>query len=237
MWSTCQKRITNSDLTIYFEDGKHIVYLETYCGNPVYGFSKQNQQCNHCESLKIQTKAQDLKSFPHGFVNDLYPSHSHIFDSPWYHEKVEAYGPPSKEDIDIAMEAQRRAREGKKTKSIKELVATLFDQKQEEVVEEKIVLVKKPKLKIKREENQEQFTQAIPTQQPQSQQPKPTPEFIETMDDPIEVNQIIKIQLKPINEEYWKDETSNKVYVRTITNSVGDFVGIWDPESECVQDL
>lgn len=225
-------------MTIYFQDGKHKVYLETYCGNPVYGMSQK--QCNHCESLKIQTKAQDLKSFPHGFVNDLYPSHSHLFDSPWYHEKVEAYGPPSKEDIDIAMEAQRRAREGKKTKSIKELVATLFDQKQEEVVEEKIVLVKKPKLKIKREpyeENQEQFTQAIPTQQPQTQQPKPKPEFIETMDDPIEVNEIIKIQLKPFNEEYWKDETTNKVYVRTITNSVGDFVGIWDPISDCVQDL
>jgi hypothetical protein len=200
MWSTCQKRITNSNLVIYFQDGKHRIYLETFCDNPVYG--KHNHQlCNQCESLKIQTREQDLKSFPHGFVNDVYSSHSHIFDSPWYHEKIEAYGPPSKEDIDIAMEAQKRAKEGKKTKSIKDFVATLFEPPT--TVEESIVLVKKtPKIKIKREaqSQQSQQTQQQPQQQTQPQQPPQqqyTIEFIETMDDPIEVNQIINVELKP----------------------------------------
>lgn len=119
MW--CKKRITNQSLLVRFKDGKHRFYLEAVCGEPV----SNGVVCNSCCTLKSQTKTQDVKTFDHGLVGEEYSPNSHIFDSPWYIAKVKAYGPPSNEELELAMEAKKRASAGIKTKAMKDLVAAL----------------------------------------------------------------------------------------------------------------
>jgi hypothetical protein len=116
MW--CAKRITNQDLLLRFKDGKHRFYLESVCGQPI---DEGQHMCYHCKSLRTQLKTQDVKTFPHGLVMEEYPPESHIYDSPWYHAKVKAYGAPSDSELELAMDAQSKARQGKRVKSIKEL--------------------------------------------------------------------------------------------------------------------
>jgi hypothetical protein len=118
----CQKRITSIELKVRFGDGKHRFYLESVCAAPIHG---DGRLCNSCQRLQVQTKTQDVRTFPHGFVLDEYSPESHIFDSPWYHSKVEAYGRPSDTDVVLAMEAQRRSRGGKTTKAMKDLIDIL----------------------------------------------------------------------------------------------------------------
>jgi hypothetical protein len=120
----CQKRITSIELKVRFGDGKHRFYLESVCASPVRG-GGGGKLCDSCRMLQVQTKTQDVRTFPHGFVLGEYPPESHIFDSPWYHSKVEAYGRPSDTDIALAMEAQKRARSGKTTKAMKDLIDIL----------------------------------------------------------------------------------------------------------------
>jgi hypothetical protein len=96
--------------------------------------------------IQVQTKTQDVKTFPHGFVLGEYSEETHIFDSPWYHSKLEAYGRPSDVDVAMAMEAQRRARKGVPTRAMKDLIDILVagvskgeDDKEVKEVEEVIV--------------------------------------------------------------------------------------------------
>jgi hypothetical protein len=119
MW--CKKRITNQNLLVRFKDGKHRFYLEAVCGEPIV----QGNLCTSCNSLVPQKKTQDVKTFDHGLVGEEYPPTSHIFESPWYETKVKAYGPPSNEELELAMEAKKRATAGTKTKAMKDLVAAL----------------------------------------------------------------------------------------------------------------
>lgn len=147
MATWCKKRMTTQDLLVRFGDGKHRFYLESVCAEPVF----EGNLCRYCLNVTAQTRTQDVKTFPHGLVGCEYPEVSHIFDSPWYHKKVKAYGEPSKADVELAMEAQTKARAGTKTKSVAELTgakasdvsltdtATVPVPTQEAVVEKAIV--------------------------------------------------------------------------------------------------
>jgi hypothetical protein len=95
--------------------------LEAVCGEHV----SNGVLCSSCCILKSQSKTQDVKTFDHGLVGEEYSPMSHIFDSPWYIAKVKAYGPPSNEELELAMEAKKRATAGIKTKAMKDLVAAL----------------------------------------------------------------------------------------------------------------
>jgi hypothetical protein len=119
--SWCKKRITNKELLVRFADGTHRFYLEAVCGEPVI----EGNLCRYCCSLTPQTKTQDVKTFPHGLVTGKYPDDSHIYDSPWYHKKVEAYGPPSSEILELAMESQKKARGGIKVKNLKDVFSQI----------------------------------------------------------------------------------------------------------------
>jgi hypothetical protein len=133
--SWCKKRITNKELLVRFADNKHRFYLESVCGNSV----KEGNLCNYCLSLTTQTKTQDVTTFPHGLVTGKYTDESHIYDSPWYHKKVGTYGPPTKECLELAMEAQKKARAGIRTKTIKDILQQIaVDEKPAEVVRESV---------------------------------------------------------------------------------------------------
>lgn len=200
MW--CQKRITCQDLLVRFGDGRHRFYLESVCGNPVV----KGALCINCDHLLSQTKTQDVKTFPHGLVSEEYTALSHIFDSPWYYKKVKTYGPPSKEDIEAAMEAQRRARAGKRTKTMKELLESLGG-----------VMVKEPIQKSKKVKKIS--TSAAPAPSISSTTSKPATNvleksiplsalYVESMDDAIEVEDIVTVVLKKVivdGKQVWKE--------------------------------
>jgi len=112
--------MTCKALLVRFGDGKHRFYLESVCGSS----TKDGEVvCDHCRTLPIQTKTQDVGTFPHGLVSGSYTKESHIYDSPWYLAKVGTYGIPSSTDIELAKMAQARARAGKKTRTLESLRA------------------------------------------------------------------------------------------------------------------
>ena len=196
MW--CQKRITCQDLLVRFGDGRHRFYLESVCGNPVV----KGSLCINCDHLLSQTKTQDVKTFPHGLVSEEYTELSHIFDSPWYHKKVKTYGPPSKEDIEAAMEAQRRARTGKRTKTMKELLESLGGA----MVKETIPKSKK----VKKISPPTAVTTSIAkTDTNVLEKSIPLSAlYVESMDDSIEVEDIVTVVLKKVivgGKQVWKE--------------------------------
>jgi hypothetical protein len=184
-------------------------------------------------------------------VTGEYPQDSHIFDSPWYHKKVKAYGEPSKDVVDLAMEAQTKARAGRKTKTVAELTgseATETARTETATVTETEKVVaepakprgrkpkaegteekpKKPRVKKVVEEPKQDVVRedtnvvtAIPA----------TVTHVESMDDPIVVREIIKICLKPFSHDgsnFWRDVEREKLYKRSKDGKKGEYVGRWD---------
>jgi hypothetical protein len=233
MW--CQKRITCQDLLVRFGDGKHRFYLESVCGNPV----AKGHLCINCDHLLPQMKTQDVKTFPHGIVLEGYNDKSHIFDSPWYHKKVKTYGPPSDEDIELAMEAQSRARSGRRTRSIKELLESLGGTLN--VVEPEMTKAsKKSHLKIKRI-NKKPIEPIVTPKVVEENAPfildKVIPlsvRFVESMDDPIEVVDVVRISLKKTvvtGKQVWKESDGDRIYEYLGPAKKGEYLGCLDSES------
>jgi hypothetical protein len=258
----CQKRVTSIELKLRFGDGKHRFYLESVCASP----AREGKLCDACRMLQVQTKTQDVRTFPHGFVLGEYPDESHIFDGPWYHSKVEAYGSPSATDVAMAMEAQRKARKGVPTKAMKELIDILVagaqpaDEGGVVVKDEPPVVVHavvekqqtvKSEVKAKSRAPAKAKSKAVSSP---SREAEPVPQikitekvclsfpagfrFVESMDDPIEV-ELVNVCLKSLvhhDETYWHDEESQRVYEAGGNGKKGDYIGQWDPAGCCIVD-
>jgi len=104
----CLGRITRDESKLQFGDGKHHFYIEERCDLPAIG-----PLCPRCDkgekNGKKELKYQANRRFDHGLVGEAYTDTSHLFDSPWYHQKRKAYGEPSKETLEIAMRAKSKA--------------------------------------------------------------------------------------------------------------------------------
>ena len=100
----CKSRITYESNKLLFGDNKHYFYQEFRCQTLVL-----DGVCAKC-SVKTDTKVQESRSFDHGLIDENLTEKSHIFDGPWYLKYVRTYGEPSKEYIEVAMEAQKKAR-------------------------------------------------------------------------------------------------------------------------------
>ena len=241
----CQKRITSIELKVRFGDGKHRFYLESVCASPV----QQGKLCDRCRMLQIQTKTQDVRTFPHGFVLDEYSEESHIFDSPWYHFGVKAYGPPSTTDVALAMEAQRRARSGTPTKAMKDLIDILIAgnvsvtapiaaiptapavQPQSPTVKPKRTKKVKKEVQKAKEVVAVESTQQGPSEIVCTSVPKHI-QYVESTDDPMEIT-VVPVALKKLvykGEDYWHDSAQGFVYAKSETGKKGDYIGQWDAE-------
>ena len=210
MW--CKKRITNQDLLVRFGDGRHRFYLESVCANPA-----DSGLCNYCANLHSQLKTQDVKTFPHGLVTEDYPPESHIFDSSWYHSKVKAYGEPLKEDIVLAMEAQQRARLGKKIRSIKDLLEFLAEKESEELIEKVPKSEPESEKKVRKQRGDKKQEIKAEKEVIRKTINSKKVKFIETADDPIEIQEISKFVLKPLlinKETLWYDSETRRIYTR-----------------------
>lgn len=239
----CKKRITNKELQVRFADGKHRFYLESVCGDPVV----TGNLCKYCYSLLAQTKTQDVRTFPHGLVNGKYTDESHIYDSPWYHKKAEAYGPPSSEVIEIAMEAQKKARAGIRIKTLKDVFTQIASTEEKETpnsnensaekvpVAENKKRVSKPKKTENTTENKTaEETVTLKHIQVVEVIPKMT-EFVESMNDTVVIDKVVKVYLKPFtvgSTKYYRDAEREKLYSITPQQKVGKYVGRWDSEEK-----
>ena len=201
----CKGRVTKESLKVVFSDNKHYFYLELKCPNPV----TSGTLCLKC-STRNTTCAQSSKSFNHGCIDEPIPEKSHIFDSAWYHKSVKAYGQPTEEVLEKAMEAQKKARQGK------------------HVISNTVVPTRKPRVK-----KQIQMTDVK-----EALNSIPVGKMIETMDEPLEVSDIIYVTLKPFTHNsvtYWRDEKREKLYKNT-NGQKGPYVGRWNEGIHTIPD-
>jgi hypothetical protein len=240
MW--CKKRITNLGLLIRLENHKQQFYIESVCGNRTEGDAPL---CEHCSKLRVQDKVQYNSTFPHGFVDGPYTKESHIYDSPWYHENVKAYGPAPQAILDIAMEAQRRARAGIRVKTSTECLSPLSTKPNDSPKSEDIAgTTPAPKKRVRKSSSDSD----LQSNQVNKKQVKPNPPpsqlsipekglltipqccaYIESTDTsiPIETVQKIKLTKLSLNSQvYWFDKESNIVYARETNGKKGGQVGI-----------
>lgn len=65
--------------------------------------------CEDC-SIKTMSTIQWCRKIDHGTIYDPIPDRSHLFGGNWYEDGVRRWGAPSAEDIEYALEHQRKAR-------------------------------------------------------------------------------------------------------------------------------
>lgn len=208
--TTCQARITFPHLKQHFGDGFHVFYMETFCGKPI----SSGTLCKLCH-IKSDTRVQSSRRFDHGLVTGELSPHSHIFGSEWYTKKVTTYGTPSQAVIELAMEAQRRARNGIRTPPT----------------------LPKQKLTVRRKtgtpSSSTSSSDSSVVEQLQSSIIKRTPSqesMAESMDDPIEVQSVVRMKLKATiveGKDVWLDSDTGYVYTRYVGQPRGPLLGTW----------
>lgn len=211
----CLARITSEDLRLPFGDGKHWFYMENVCRNGC-----DEDMCEKC-SKKTDTNIQGSRRFKHGLVSGSYTSETHIFDSPWYKKALKSYGEPLPEILEKAMDAQKRSRAGKKVAPPIVQEPVLSEEKEEKPIKEKksrgrpkkvIEIVQAPVVK-------EKIIQKVSKDA-----------LVESMDDPLEVTDVIQVILKRLKysgTEYWHDADREKIYSKGVDGKKGAYVGRW----------
>jgi hypothetical protein len=247
--SWCKKRITNPQLMFRVGAKESRFYMESVCAASC---TVGQTLCAKCLNYKEQTKTQDSSTYPHGSVDAEYADDSRIFGGPKYLKYVKEHGDPPQDILALAMEAQKRARAGRKSKSIQELkqttVGAVDEEKKQPTAE---VADAAPKEKAKA-----QTTRKVKVKKPIAPPPvqnvlavlgahtekiitsaaEVAPgQLVETTDTPMEVAEVIEVILKPFthnNVKYWRDGAREKLYRRTADGKRGEYVGRWDADAE-----
>lgn len=250
MW--CKWRSTSKELFLRFKDGEHRIWLESVCANPCDAGEKL---CSKCKKKIPKPECQYNGTFPHGLVDGPYTEKSHIYDSPWYHKRLEEYGAPSEEVIALAQEAQRRAQNGQPTKFIHELGSptlaapavftptVVLKTKQSSDTEEdmpvkkastKKIIPPKPIVEplVSSPTVAEQLSEAIIKKIMKEHK------AVETMDDVLPVRYVSRVKLERITYEgvnYWIDAEREKLYHINSDGNKGNYVGQWDSALKIIQ--
>ena len=260
----CKARYTRYEDRLYFADGKHRFFLESYCGEPCDG-----DMCIKCAD-KNQSRIHYYKSYDHGVVDGPYLEKSQLYDTPYYHASILKFGAPSQTDLERAMEAQRRARaklpretntnpventvasvptstptedkkraRGRPKSSAKAIVEAAPELIQETPVPEKTKPKPKPRLKptTTKEPSKKAEVVVAKPQQATVVHTLPKEGMVETMDDPLIVRDVVRIVLKPFTHgsaKYWRDSDREKLYSCTKDGKRGSYVGRWDSTNNCI---
>jgi hypothetical protein len=234
----CLARITDEALKLPFGDNKHYFYMENVCGNGC-----DTERCDKCIS-KSTTNVQGSRKFDHGLVNGVYTSITHIFDSPWYLKKVSTYGQPSSVVLEQAMEAQKKARAGKKVTPIPSSVSSssLSSASASVSVSGTASVTSTPKKKaVPRKKAVAQITPIASSNvveqlnHPVIQKISSDAKQIESTDEPICLTGVTRVVIRPFTHNdvtYWRDSEREKVYRRMKDGRRGEYLGRWDSRLE-----
>ena len=216
-------RITYPHLKQHFGDDYHTFYMEVFCEN----MADSGELCKLCVK-KSDTRVQHSRRFDHGLVSGEISPQSHIFGSEWYIKKTATYGTPSQAVVELAMEAQRRSRN-----RIRNPPSTAKGTTKKLVVRRKASTPSSSTSSDSSVMNQlhSPVIKRTPSQE----------SMAESMDDPIEVQTVVRIKLKACTVEdmdVWLDDASGNVYCRVPGKPRGALLGTWDgsifQESSCV---
>ena len=235
-------------------DGKHRFLTEDLCGHVC---EVGQTRCSSCLAKK-QIKTQDARTFDHGLINGDFTKESHMFDSPWFHAAIEKYGAPKAEDLQLAMETQRKARAAVGVSVSVQVEPTpaltppaapvqiapvkLKKTTTKKPAEKKAAAEKKPPAEKKgaadkkpRAKKQEVIVvPATPTVKAVEVIP-PTATHVETTDEPLQVSDVIQVILRPFTHNsvrFWRDGLRDKVYKRMPDGKRGPYTGRWDSETQ-----
>jgi len=200
----CKGRVTKESLKVVFGDNKHYFYMESKCSNVV----STDALCSKCSSRNT-TCSQSSKGFDHGCIDGVIPEKSHIFNGSWYKKAVKTYGEPSQSILEKAVDAKN---------TVDGLIEGLSNLSLEPVTVPK----KKRTVRVKTPTTIRVITTGVATT-------IPVDSFVESMDEPLEVQDVIQIVLKPFMNQYWRDEERDKVY-KNMNGKKGAYVGRWDSE-------
>jgi hypothetical protein len=243
----CTKRITTPKLLMRLGDGKHRFFLESVCGQAC---EDTEEWCETCRALPVQMVNQDVCTYPHGNVDGPYTGNSKIFGSPYYLKNVKIYGEPEPEHLALAMEAQKRARAGRKTKQLSDLreepkgdppaaqnplPKQVPDGAKQKPKHDGTRKIKLPKPTTLPPSQNILAVLGAHTEQVITQVPAQAGLQVETTDTPMEVSEVIEVILKPFthnNVKYWRDGAREKLYRRTADGKRGEYVGRWDADAE-----
>lgn len=243
MW--CHKRVTTKTMCIHFDHEslktrKTIprFYLESVCGKPV-GEGLVCQSCKDAEIAGFKRKSkvnQDEPGFLHGLVGGAYTKESHIYGSEWYLKQEKAYGPLPESILELAMEAQKRARAGRPTKNKDELKVVVAEPKPKVEAKPK---ASKPRAKPKAKAPAPEEPSAAPVSAPIVPAVTSLPEgsLVETTDEPIPVESVLRIVLRPFthnDKQFWRDAEREKLYKRTPDGKRGPYVGRWNSQTQSI---
>lgn len=230
----CIARITSEKLRLPFGDGEHYFYMENVCNNGC----DDGEVCELC-LVKSNTNVQASRRFDHGVITGDISPKSHIYDGPWYHTKVKAYGEPAKEVLELAMEAQKKARSGRRVTTNSSVVSTGSS----ESTNSKESLAKAKRVRKTALKRNEKLLALVSTPSTVLEQLEKhiinnIPEnvvFLESMDEPIQITSLTRVHLqrfKHDNKVYWKDIESSKVYECKENGGRGNCIGSWDSQEE-----
>jgi len=195
------------------------------------------QSCKDAEVAGFKRKSkvnQDEPGFLHGLVGGAYTKESHIFGSEWYLKQEKAYGPLPPHILDLAMEAQKRARAGKGVRALKDIVVQPTPAP-EAPKPKKTRAPAKPRAKAQTPQPQPQPAPLPPVQQPVTVIPEGS--LVETTDEPIPVETVIQVVLRSFthnDKHYWRDGERDKLYKKTPDGTRGPYVGRWNSQTQSI---
>jgi hypothetical protein len=217
----CLARLVCEDYKLPFGDDKHNFYFESACGAGC-----EDTVCDKC-AKKASGPMRDTQW--HGLVSEDYTKKSHIFDGPWYHSKVATYGKPTAEVLERAMDAQKKARLGKR-------ISVPVPSSPSSNVQSQI---KKPVVRRKTQTNPVKTTVVEQLIEPTVSLIPITAKLVESLDEPLEISEVKRIMLSKFThnkKHYFIDKSSGSLW--NYENGLrGAFVGLWndeDGEIECV---
>jgi len=206
---------------------KNYVWTEFRCPNAVLDGI---ELCSECCSKVSDYKYQAAPKFNHGIVGGPYTPQSKLYGSPYYLKFI-------KEGWKIRDDDERRAKEAQHKANMPPRKVKTDDAGVKLTIKATMVadppLVSSPSLtspKKPRKMRTVKTPVALPS-------PSAGPaEFVESMEAPTPVNDIIVVKVKKIKcsgSDYYYDSASGKLYAVS-TKGVGQYKGRYNPEEETI---
>lgn len=236
----CEARITRDTTRLLFGDGSHWFYIEERCSSQCNG-----PICSRC-ATKTDTNVQSSRRFKHGLIGEPYPEKTHLFGSPWYIAKLKAYGHPSKESLEKAMQAQKKAHGSialpSTSPSASPSTSLILPLKKStrKRTPVSVIVEKEPSTASTASIASSASSTSISSIETSKKIPlmNMAPKISESSDDPLPVRGVSVRSFRPLHVRdirYWKDSDGNIYECRN--NKLGSCIGRWNEDLLEIEDI